>query len=352
MIRLVDCEEEPDAEEERLRAILERERREQREQEALELQRRGREAAEAEAAARAAAEEKEHHKSALQLRQHLHESAQASQVHYRIAQGPSPSRGSTTPAHSSKASSTSGASQRRSLPGRCSPHGSGPARKRPGTPDINIPELEPDYFQPLEVTQPAMFDAMKLAPGVSMAEKERSKAAPTASSKVQMTRKEYLKLCDPERVATPSATPSGSANSGLNAGMESSSAAPDGQPADDLAFENSQWLGSNSSMCMGAGHSRSMGFVHPSMRMPRERKPTAGMRDFLHKSLRPTAGGLGRCLMSDAGNDSASIGPGAVRCKPGNSRLRAVGSCGSLGNGGKIVANRDLLQQMLLANVR
>jgi len=358
MIRLVDCEEEWDAEEERLRAILEARHREQRQQEAAEAQRKGEEAAEAEAAAREVAEEKQNQRCRKQLQRKLEDSMQDAQVNYRIPQT-SPSRGTSTPSQSSKMSLTSGgASKRRSLPARSVSTGSS-MRKRPVTPEITIAELEPDYFQPLQVRQPAMSETMKLSPGVSLGESGRVKAAPVAASKVQMTRKEYLRLCDPERTATPCATPSG----GPSGTLDSSTSMPsgsvpafDGQPTDDLGTESSQLGMSQSRMSMGCGNGRAMGFAqcHPSMRGTRDRRPTAGMRDFLHRSLKPTAGGMGSLWASHKADYAASGVGGSESPASATSRatrLSAGGSCGSLGSGGKIVANRDLLRQ-LLGNVR
>lgn len=352
MIRLVDCEEEWDAEEERLRSLLEARQREQREQQETEARRKGQEAVEAQAAARAVAEEKENQRCAKQLQRQLQDSMEDAQVNYRIPVSPS---SVSSPSQSSKMSVMTGASRRRSLPARSSSTGS-VMRKRPVTPEIAIAELEPDYFQPLLVCQPALFESMKLAPGVAMGENGRSKAAPAARSKVQMTRKEYLRLCDPERYANPSATPSATPSSGPRAPLDASVPMPasDGQPTDDLATESSLFGGlSQSQMSMGCGNGRSMGFYqcHPSMRGPRQRQPTAGMRDFLHRSLKPTTGGAGR--LADC---SASAAGGSDSPASATSRAR---SCGSLSGGGKIVAgggkmvakNRELLRQ-LLVNVR
>jgi hypothetical protein len=195
------------------------------------------------------------------------------------------------------------------------------------------------------VRQPSMLETMKLVPGVVVGESGRSKAATMASSKVQMTRKEYLRLSDPERGSTPCATPSGSAAGGQMGSLDSLPSVPAGDGIDDLANENSQMSGwGGSHMSMGCGRGGSMNFSHPSMRRPRERQPTAGIRDFLHRSLRPAPGGSGRSF-DCAGSDSPASS------KPGMRRLSGGISCGSIGNGGKMaVANRDLLRQLLNAS--
>lgn len=320
--------EEFDPEEEQLRAMFEAKRQDQRNQELLELERQDREVAEAEAAAHAAAEERQNEKSAAAFRRSLeNRSPVASQMNYRIA----PERSVSSPAHPSKPLATMANNRR---PARGASHGATMQRKRPVTPEITIPELEPDYFQPLQATQPSMLEAMQLAPGCCLSEKGKAKSVAATSSQQQMTRKEYLRIGSADPAGSASPTPTSNAGSSMALG------------SDDLASDCSQFAGMpgtwsrNQSSQYGGCSQAQMMALSAAYRGARDRKPTAGMRDLLHRSLKPSYLEARirvpeSCSASAAkANDllAGGLKPGAIRRN---------------GAKGTIVANRDLLRNLM-----
>jgi len=386
MIHLVDHEEQPDAEEERLRAHLYAQQKEHVQQE---VQRRRRSEDEAHTAARQEAEAAEIAQTAKQMKRDLEaRSAQESGPTYRIAseQG-SPAKAPPSP---------SPAQRRRSLPSRnrVAPRDNSLLqfnRRRVETPDIGVAELTPDYFQPLQAQQPSMFEAMKLAPGVSMGESGRSKGGPQSTTvNRQMTRKEYLQLAANNNA--------GSTMSGPDASVSSTATPADEHVSKDFATEGAQWdqsLLSNSEKIAPYGVdnllqqpltptsvSRSSGFglprALPPSQGPRPRQPAVGMRELFQRSL--MKGTTGTRPAADAGNTQPSLGASVARnilahgsvekamrldfceqlpasisgtptCRGQSKRLSASKSGGSLAGGGTIIANRDLLKN-LFANTQ
>jgi hypothetical protein len=366
MIRLVD-EQEPDPEEERLRAAL---HERQHEQEQQELRRREYELAEAESAAKLKAEAAEWSQIAKQAQRDLQQARSqhlASEVRFRISHD----RGSTAELHS-----PSVPMQQQCLPARArggsNRQASVPvARKRPVTPEIAIPDLEPDDFQPLQSMQPALYDSMVLRPGVSMGESGRAKAVPQASSKTQMTRKEYLRLSSNQSEALPS-------DASSNAGMEA--AASLGDTSTDLINDrslsqfdsgNSDVFGADACLHSSAlaplsyGHGLGMAYA----RGPRGRQQTMGNREMMQRSLRPAArssvdGGhvysslgasIERSLFSNVAIENAkSMTSGISALSNGDQHVlpqkrrgsKRFNSSGCSIGGGTITANHDLLHTL------
>lgn len=373
MFRLGNREENVDEEEERLRAELEAHnaRQEQKRQQlAAEPLRRAQEAAQAEYNVRAEQEAVElaRHQTKVQRNMQARQEA-ASLVQYRVAPDPeSPSVSKLPPAAPLKPSST-----RRSQPNRTRAASDGrvamqPARRRPVTPDIVIPELEPDGFVPLATQQPSMLEAMKVSAGVTMGEKGRSKVGVESStgpecnnltlrkgessgpSKI-MTRKEYLNT-----TANPS-TSTTSGFSGTTAAGSGSSASPagiDGSCFSDLGDNDEQSVMDDMAPSYLGGGMRGPGRPIPQWaRGPRDRGATGSLRPVqppLRSVQPPRHQPFGRGILSNCGMESAMQTPAGS----GNSgsrigkRLGASESAGCLGDGGTITANRNLLRDLFM----
>jgi len=370
MFRLGNREENVDEEEERLRAELEAHnaRQEQKRQQlAAEPLRRAQELAQAQYDVRAEkeAEELARQETIVQRKMQARQEA-ASLVQYRVAPDPeSPSVSKLPPAAPLKPSST-----RRSQPNRTRAASDGrvsmqPARRRPVTPDIVIPELEPDGFVPLANQQPSMLEAMKVSAGVTMGEKVRSKAGGETSgpskivtkvgaessgpSKI-MTRKEYLNT-----TANPS-TSTTSGFSGTTAAGSGSSASPahkDGSCFSDLADNDEQSVMDDMAPSYLGGGMRGPGRPIPQWaRGPRDRGATGSLRPVqppLRSIQPPRHQPFGRGILSNCGMESAMQTPGSSNAGSRiGKRLGASESAGCLGDGGTITANRNLLRDLFM----
>jgi len=349
MIHLVDNEDDFDAEEERLRVIVKAQQSVLEDRGRQEQQRRLQQAAEVESDSKQkqieAAEFAEKSKQAQRSQQARSE--QSSQVQYRIA--PDPDALDITVAAAPPAK----VAQRRSVPVR----GRGPPRKRPATPVISD-ELAPDGFEPLHARQPSMFDSMALAPGVGMGELGRSKIAPQASGKSQMTRKEYLSLC------AANAAGGNSFKSSMSSTAPAQPPSPPSQPASPGGFggltlnEPAEERRTPTSSL-----ARAPGPMTPSRGSLNRlsRAPAVGVhsRDLLQRSMRPAAlsmlgATVERGLFAhpgagqNQGVESSCASPGhangvlLAQTPLGGQPKRLSGSR----SGGTIVANRDLLRHL------
>lgn len=359
MFHLGNRKENVDEEEERLRAELEAHnaRQEQKRQQLVaEPLRRAQEVAQAERNVRAEKESEElaRHETKRNREMQARQEA-ASLVQYRVAPDPeSPSVSTLPPAAPQKPSST-----RRSQPNRTRAASDGrvsmqPSRRRPVTPDIVIPELEPDGFIPLATQQPSMLEAMKVSAGVTMGEKGRSKVGGETSgpSKI-MTRKEYLNI-----TANPS-TSMTSGFSGTTAAGSGSSASPagiDGSCFSDLGDNDEQSVMDSSDMAPSylGGGMRGPGRPIPQWaRGPRDRGATGSLRPVqppLRSIQPPRHQPFGRGILSNCGMESAMQTPAGSSNASSRigKRLGVSESAGCLGDGGTITANRNLLRDLFI----
>mmetsp|Transcript_21210 Transcript_21210/g.38593 ORF Transcript_21210/g.38593 Transcript_21210/m.38593 type:complete len:383 (-) Transcript_21210:8-1156(-) len=376
MIRLTDdVEEEPDAEEEQLRALLNARQLQKRKKESRAIERKLQAQEEAAAsAARAAAEDAELERGKRDACARVQQMAQPL---YRIAD--SDSRQVMPPSsrqlHSEPASRRPTASQRRG------PRGGPASRSQGARPQISD-FADVEEFRPTSA-QPAMFDTMQLAPGVSMVESGRAKASPQTPTK-HMTLGDYWKF---------QAASAGNTDNTLRL----SSAPASDQFALDASHENSLGLGSlpasdqlgsfrlgsapasdqlgssvspyerllmSQPLPCSASRSRTYRYAHSLPRSTRERQPTLGMHDTgLRRSLRPTAAQprlgatMGHGLLDSNGHENIAPAFSSVRKTSGDldkpsRRLSKSDSSSSIGGGkgggggGKITVNHELFRNL------
>lgn len=381
MIRLTeDHEEEPDAEEEQLRALLNARQLQKREKETRALERKIREQEEAAAsAARAVAEDAELKRG---KRDACARVQQVAQLHYRIADSDlqQVTTVNTRQVHSEptnrKASKPT--ASRRHAPGSRS------ASRNQGS-RVHTSEFDDmEEFRPVSA-QPAMFDSMLLAPGVSMVESGRSKASPQMPTK-HMTLGDYWKLQANSVGNTGSALRLRSAPASDQFPIDAShehSQGLDSLPASDQhgstrlgSAPASDQLGAAASpyerllmsqpLPCSASRSRTYRHALSLPRSTRERQPTLGMHETgLRRSLRPAAAQprlgatMGHGLLDSSGHEHIAPAFGSVRKSSKSSSdlenrswllsksdSSSSTSGGNSGGGGKITVNQELFRHL------
>lgn len=355
MIRLVDYHEEPDAEEEHLRAMVLAQQRDARKLAAEAAERERKDQHEAGRLSNQAAEDSEvERERGKRVAQGQH----TAQLQYRVAEA------------AGRCASAPGAQY---VPGDLSNRKTTPVwrkgqKKASSLVGENSEFANIDEFRPMLGQQPAMFDTMKLAPGVSMVECGRAKSTPQTQTK-QMSRKEFLNFQaislqsspDDSRATTaPGGSHDYSATEELvqDSSMSFAPIAADEQMS--MTSLPDERLGTP--LQLPSSRHRTYRHTHSLSRSFRERQPTLGMHDVgLHstlsfrRGLRPAAAQprlgatMGHGLLSNSGREGSVPGSRGERMPSDRERShsqRSSMSDPSGSSGGKITANHDLLRHL------
>lgn len=329
MIRLEEHYDPPDGEEELLRERLHLEEKKQREAEALKVQR------SQEADARSKILDAEISTQVVHVQ---HDTcAVPSQMRFKISDG----------------GNSSGLDAEQSVPkfsqrrvSRRSTSGTLPCqRSRPQT-----SATEAETFQPLQARQPLMFEAMKLAPGVSIFESGRTRMSPQSRGSTQMTRKEFIMQSN---ITSAGASSSNFGESQYpTASSLSSSASISAEVGAPSSSQDPIMPKQSLPAVPGFRYSHSMPWS-----TARERGPIRGV---FHSSRQcgappPVGATMGHGLVSQHGGgpkvlskegNSSNVVLARSNQGRGSKHLSGSESSGAVNGGGKIVANHDLLHRL------